>query len=63
MNDTYKWASPHEWFQSYLDRNRNNTAQLFQLCGELASKLDADQMQELFESDMDSDGYFKKVKP
>ena len=44
----YKWANAHEWLkQSGLD-----------LWGLIESFIDADQIQEHFESEMDADGFF-----
>lgn len=52
----YKWENPQEWFREYLMEREPN--ELYSLCQELAGRLDSDEMQDLFQSDMDADGYF-----
>lgn len=57
---TYKYASPIEWFQDkYI--HRISSSELHTLVCELASKLDGDQLQDMFQAEMDADGYFKDL--
>jgi len=59
---SYKWNNPQEWFQSYVERNKDNPVELFNLCLLLAGQLDSDTIQDLFQADMDADGYFQEEK-
>ena len=57
---TYKWANPYEWLDEVSqewDRNKLR----FELL-EIAAKLDSDQLQDIYQSDMDQDGYFKAME-
>jgi hypothetical protein len=57
MTDNYKWSNPQEWLLEYaskLDANK-----LFQEFTVLVQQMDSDQIQDLYQSDMDADGYFK----
>lgn len=52
----YKWNNPHEWLEDYIPRMI--VPRLRQTIRDLASLLDNDQLQDLFEKEMDMDGYF-----
>lgn len=56
----YQWGHPAEWLESRLttladDENMN---EILSIARDLASKVDGDALQDLFQSDMDADGYF-----
>lgn len=57
---TYKWSSPHEWLEHKISEHAStdDTGDLVSIARELASKLDADSIQDIFQSDMEADGYF-----
>ena len=57
MMATYKWQHPSEWLEEYLT-NLNDANKLLFEAKELASKLDGDEIQDLYQSEMDADGYF-----
>lgn len=56
-NERYKWANPFEWLMDYASRPENQQ-ELFSLLETCAQRLNSDQLQDLFESDMSADGYF-----
>lgn len=54
----YKYASAHEWLREYLVRE-NDIHRLRELAYQFAQKrMDGDDIQEMFEKEMDADGYF-----
>jgi len=55
----YKWSNPQEWLQQYIDGL--SYSELLQEAKNLASMLDADQIQDAYQSDMDAQGYFKEI--
>lgn len=55
----YKWSNPHEWLRDYI-RREEDVRRLHALAITLSMKLGADQIQDLFESVMDEDGYFEE---
>lgn len=59
----YKWGHPSEWLDDYISdvASRNDTETLTQIARELAQQLDGDQIQDLYQEVMDSDGYFKDL--
>lgn len=60
MTKTYRWANPHEWL---IQKMRfMNPTDLYSTAVELAKQLDGDRIQELFQHDMDLDGYFEPIK-
>lgn len=56
----YQWASPHDWFDDYLTRDRDR-AELANIARGLAVLVDGDQLQDAFHDDMDDDGYFSPL--
>ena len=62
----YKWKTAHEWLEHHLRRayygGPGARTELLHCARNLANKLDADQIQDIFEADMDADGYFDKEK-
>jgi len=57
----YRWESPHDWLDSHLEKVSAEPGELLSEAKELARKLDADQIQDIYQSDMDADGYFDKT--
>ena len=60
---TYRWAHPIEWLDEKITAlsQADRVDELCSLARELGAKLDGDTIQDLFESEMDADGYFKPV--
>ena len=57
---TYKWASAHEWLQHHLF-GIGPAERLREVAMQLANQLDADEIQDLFQNEMDADGYFEQL--
>jgi hypothetical protein len=59
---TYRWANPHEWL---FDKAHDEWTpeQLFAAFRDIVEKCDADTLQDLFQTEMDRDGYFDEIKP
>lgn len=56
---TYKWETPYDWFTSYVNSRADDPQALRSLLLNIvAQKLDSDDIQDLFQPDMDADGYF-----
>ena len=55
---TYKWAHPSEWLNDHVDNSRGNNAELFSIINALMTKCSEDDIQDLFQAEMDRDGYF-----
>ena len=52
----YKWDRPHDWLDQYLAKLNPHESRA--LVRHLAMRLDADDVEEVFQDDMDADGYF-----
>ena len=56
----YKWDSPFEWLaEKAEDWDRE---QLLDTLTTVAGALDSDTLQDIFQDEMDQDGYFAEVK-
>ena len=55
----YVWNNPLEWLTAKIDGLDSGTG-LAEIAKALAAQLSSDQIQDLFESEMDTDGYFLK---
>jgi hypothetical protein len=55
----YKWNSPHEWLFEHAELWPAET--LLRALHDLASCCDSDTIQDVFQSEMDADGYFKLI--
>jgi hypothetical protein len=55
----YEWDSPYEWLMEYAAKL--DTSKLYQEFGVVAEKLDSDQIQDLYQDDMERSGYFKDL--
>jgi hypothetical protein len=56
----YRYESHHDWLAQRLQglASDGNAAELLNFANCMAGKLDGDTIQELFERDMDADGFF-----
>ena len=66
MKPKYKYSSPHDWLESRIASladsvTGNGAAELLSIVRNLALRLDSDQIQDDFQSDMEADGYFKPI--
>ncbi len=61
----YRWSHPIEWLQGKIDDLANQrdkdvaVTELRSIASELAGHLDGDTIQDIFQSEMDADGYFE----
>lgn len=55
----YKYASVHEWLIEWA--GKLNADELFQEFTTIARELDADKIQDLYQSEMDRDGFFQDL--
>jgi hypothetical protein len=56
---TYKWKNPHEWL--FEKMKSWSTEELYCVVDGLANRLDADTIQDLFQIEMEQDGYFDEI--
>jgi len=56
----YKWANPYEWLEYKSNMWGKNILRAELL--ELAQHTDFDTLQDMYQSEMDKDGYFEKEK-
>lgn len=54
----YKWATPGEWLLEQID-NEWTPEQIQDALRQLVLQTDSDTLQDLFQDDMDTDGYFE----
>jgi len=55
----YKWSTPHQWL---LEAAQSwDSAQLYSALSSIIDKLDGDTIQDLYQSDMTEDGYFRDL--
>lgn len=52
---TYKWSHAFEWLESAVQHGRIGKESLMEL---IAEHVDSDAIQDAFQEEMDSDGYF-----
>ena len=55
--ENYRWNNPHEWLQWKVANENKQWSMEALVC--IMSKLDPDDIQEIFQEEMDQDGYFK----
>ena len=55
----YKWQTPHDWLA--VRAQTDNLRELYLIIDALMWRLDADSIQDLFQSEMAADGYFEPV--
>jgi hypothetical protein len=61
--EKYRWSYPSDWLESrlkeYTEQGQSDAiTNLYNTATALASKLSSDEIQDLFQSEMDADGYF-----
>lgn len=58
---TGKWETPADWLDNKIDNltDDNDILNLQTICKHLLNLADNDQLQDLFQQEMDEDGYFK----
>jgi hypothetical protein len=61
MAQTYRWGHPSEWLNWKLTElaQADKLDEILGIARELATAIDGDTIQDLFQSDMYDDGYFK----
>lgn len=57
----HKWENPHEWLNERLGKCED-VHQFKMYAKELLTKINADDIQDLFQDEMDKDGYFDRQK-
>jgi hypothetical protein len=55
----YRWSHPTDWLADLIDES--DESELADIAHALASKLDGDQIQDLFADEMEADGYFRPL--
>jgi hypothetical protein len=58
----YKWGSPHVWLTDCLMRGRWTPSEVTGVAINLTSILDGDEIQDLFQNEMDESGYFNPIE-
>ena len=60
MSKNYKYASAHAWFADYVTRTaeEDGVTGVLGIIRELVEKIDGDTIQDLYQSEMDDDGFF-----
>ena len=62
----YKWDCPHHWLRKHLlkftasNQPRLANEYLLRQMGKMAHTLECHQLQEIFEDEMEEDGYYKE---
>lgn len=56
----YKWSHPLEWLRYKVNQHRDDPQWLADCITSLTTDMDGDTIQDLFQSEMDADGYFIK---
>lgn len=60
MAGKYRWSHPIEWLEEKLN-GLSEPNKLHEFAIAMMSKLDSDDIQDLFQSDMEADGYFEPI--
>jgi hypothetical protein len=60
----YRWAGPHEWLDHRIQKlvSAEDAKTLGQDFMQLAHQVTADEIQDLFQSDMVADGFFRPLE-
>ena len=61
MSEAYKWSHPIEWLEEKIEAEELGDLDAQGIARAIAGLLDGDQIQDLFQKDMDDDGYFNKL--
>lgn len=59
----YRWTHPIEWLNDKITElsQKDDVSELCSVARSLAEALDGDTIQDLFQDEMDEDGYFRPV--
>jgi hypothetical protein len=57
----HRWAHPSDWLDYYMEQDTHDRDDIIQIAKALAGRLDGDSLQDLFQDEMDTDGYFKDL--
>lgn len=55
------WKSVHDWLDEHIDNATTADQELFSIAKSLARSVDGDTIQDLFQDEMEDDGYFKET--
>jgi len=58
MDKKYKWSHPGEWLLDKIN-NTEDVAELRSIARSCVDALDSDKIQDIFQSEMNNDGYFE----
>ncbi len=59
---SYRWANPYEWIEHKVDSGEWSQGQIRSELLALAQQADPDDLQDLYQSEMDADGYFEELE-
>ncbi len=57
---SYRWSDPHDWLMDKLEGAGEDA--ILAYAKAMVRSLDADTLQELFQNEMDADGYFAEME-
>jgi len=60
MEKKYRWDTPTEWLTEKIE-NSNDMTKIISICYELIEHVDTDIIQDIFQDEMDEDGYFDEI--
>ncbi len=58
---SFKWVHPYEWLAEKISKEEN-ISEVKAICFEMAKQLGGEEIQDIFEKEMDQDGYFEEEK-
>lgn len=60
---THKWNHPDDWLQDVVQRHvgEGNVTELASILNSVMDTLDPDDIQDIFQSEMEADGYFQPL--
>jgi hypothetical protein len=59
--EKYKWDSSYEWLIEKVQKT-DDVTELKSILFEIIPKIDVDEIQFIFQNEMDEDGYFDKIE-
>jgi len=62
METQYKWKSPRDWLLYKVNHEWDESEKVHALIS-ILDLLDADDIQDIFQGEMDMDGYFDRIEP
>ena len=60
MEKKYRWDTPTEWLIEKIE-DSNDMTKIISICFELIEHVDTDIIQDIFQDEMDEDGYFDEI--